>query len=52
MEDVSASKRARKFRRRRGRKPSEKAAGQARAIVDDDARQTKDGLSEYHLERF
>jgi hypothetical protein len=28
--------RARKFRGRRRRKPTEKAAGQARVIVDDD----------------
>jgi hypothetical protein len=33
----AASKRAWKARRRRGREPSKEAAGQARAIVDDNS---------------
>ncbi len=40
----AASERARKFRCRRRREPSEEAAGQARAIVDDDATASNAGL--------
>jgi hypothetical protein len=50
--NVSASKRARKFRGRGSGEPSEKAAGQARAIVDDDAPANRAGLSESHLLAF
>src|SRR5258706_5514820 len=45
-ETSARSERACKFRGRRGRKPPEEAAGQARAIVDHDRRDslTSDGL--------
>jgi hypothetical protein len=52
MGNVGASKRARKFRGRGSREPSEEAAGQARAIVDDDAPADRAGLGENHLESF
>jgi hypothetical protein len=39
----AASKHARKFRCRGGRKPPKKAAGQARAIVNDDAPTSRAG---------
>jgi hypothetical protein len=48
----AASQRARKFRGRRSGEPSEKAAGQARAIVDHDAPADCAVLSANHLERF
>jgi hypothetical protein len=50
--NVGASRRARNFRGRRSGETSEKAAGQAGAIVDHDAPSGHAGLNENHLECF